>query len=77
MNNKLEGIEEEQVTRIKNQLQSGVGNGKIISLHWFEGSVTENTFLNILKENVWPALKGSATGKRLWFLQECIQQTLV
>ena len=45
----------------------GVGDGKILPLHRFEGSVTENTYLNMLKEKVWPVLKGSATKKRLWF----------
>ena len=36
----------------------------------FKGSETENTYLNMLKEKLWPALKGSATKKRLWFQQD-------
>ena len=41
-----------------------------LCMHWFEGSVTENTYLNMLKKIVWPALKGSATKKRHWFQQD-------
>ena len=49
------------------QVMCWAGVGKFLPLHWFEGSVNENTYLNMLKEKVWPALKGSATKKRLWF----------
>ena len=55
---------------VKVMCWAGVGDGKILPLHWFEGSVTENTYLNMLKEKVWPALKGFATKKCLWFQQD-------
>ena len=44
--------------------------GRFFLCIWFKGSVTENIYLNMLKEKVWPALKGSATKKRLWFQQD-------
>ena len=50
---------------------AGVWEGKLI-IHWFDEntSVNGDTYLDMLKSVVWPAVKGVATRRKLWFQQD-------
>ena len=41
----------------------GIVDGKVLPVHWFQGSVDSPTYLNMLKTMVWPAIRGQATRK--------------
>ena len=48
----------------------GFVNGKLLPIHWFEGSVNGNQYLEVLKNKVWPSVRGTATRDGLWFMQD-------
>ena len=45
-------------------------DGKVLPIHWCEGSVDAASFLAMLKGMVWPAVRASATRKSYWFQQD-------
>ena len=48
----------------------GIVDGKVLPVHWFEGNVDSNKYLDMLETIVWPAVRGSATRKQYWFMQD-------
>ena len=48
----------------------GFVNGKLLPIHWFEGSVNGNQYLEMLKNKVWPPVGGTATRDGQWFMQD-------
>ena len=49
---------------------AGLIDGKVLPIHWFEGSVNAASYLAMLKGLVWPAVRASATRKQYWFQQD-------
>ena len=45
----------------------GFVGGRVLPIHWFDGSVTGDAYLKMLKDVVWPAVRGT---KGLWFQQD-------
>ena len=45
----------------------GIVGGRVLPNHWFDGNVTAEASLTMLKDVVWPAVKRK---KYLWFQQE-------
>ena len=48
----------------------GFVDGKILPITWFDGSVKAETYLDMLKNRVWPAVRGSSTKENYWFQQD-------
>ena len=48
----------------------GIVDGKILPVHWFEGSVNKDSYLAMLEDKVWPVVRGSASRKGFWFQQD-------
>ena len=48
----------------------GFVDGKILPITWFDGSVKADTYLDMLKKKVWPAVRGSASKENYWFQQD-------
>ena len=48
----------------------GIVDGKVLPVHWFEGSVDSNKYLDMLQTKVWPAIKGRSTRNQFWFMQD-------
>ena len=48
----------------------GMVDGKVLPVHWFQGSVDAAAYLEMLRTVVWPAIKSLATRKRYWFQQD-------
>ena len=50
----------------------GVVGKKVLPVHWFEEKkgVNGETYLNMLKDKVWPAVKGIANRRNLYFQQD-------
>lgn len=48
----------------------GIVDGKCLPVHWFEGSVNSATYLEMLMTVMWPAVRASATRRKLWFQQD-------
>ena len=40
----------------------GIVDGQVLPVHWFQGSVTGQSYLDMLKNVVWPAVRGKSTG---------------
>ena len=49
---------------------AGLVDGKVLRIHWFEGSVDAAAYLAMLQGLVWPAVRASATRKNYWFQQD-------
>ena len=49
---------------------AGLVDGKVLPIHWFEGSVDAAAYLAMLQGLVWPAVRASATRKQYWFQQD-------
>ena len=45
----------------------GIVNGRVLPIHWFDGNVTADAYLKMLKGVVWPAIRRE---KGLWFQQD-------
>ena len=46
-------------------------NGRVLPIiTWFQDSVTEQSYLEMPKNNVWPAVKSVETKKKYWFQQD-------
>ena len=45
-------------------------DGRVLPVHWFQGSVDAKAYLEMLKEVVWPAIRGRATRREYWFQQD-------
>ena len=57
-------------------------NGQVLPVYWIAGSVNSDTYVEMLKTVVWPAVRGRVTRRQHWFLQDsaspqCIQEVLV
>ena len=48
----------------------GMFDGKVLPVHWFEGSVDGDVYLDMLKTMVWTAVRGMATRRSYWFQQD-------
>ena len=48
----------------------GIVDGQVLPVHWFQGSVTGQSYLDMLKNVVWPAVRGSSSRKEYWFQQD-------
>ena len=48
----------------------GIVDGKVLLVHWFQGSVDSAAYLNMLQTMVWPAIRGKATRHQYWFMQD-------
>ena len=48
----------------------GIVDGRVLSITWFQGSVTGQNYLEMLENKVWPAVKSVATKKKYWFQQD-------
>ena len=50
---------------------AGVIEGQLI-IHWFDNNVSVNgqTYLNMLKEKVWPKIRNLASRRMYWFQQD-------
>ena len=48
----------------------GIVDGKVLPVHWFQGSVDGPSYLGMLQNIVWPAIKGRATRREYWFQQD-------
>ena len=48
----------------------GILDGRVLPVHWFQGSVDAKAYLEMLKEVVWPAIRGRATRREYWFQQD-------
>ena len=64
----LEEVRVQGATKI--MVWAGFVNGRFLPLHWFEGSVTSDTYLNMLREKVWPAVRNLASRNGYWFQQD-------
>ena len=42
-------------------------DGKVLPVHWFQGSVDAKAYLEMLKAVVWPAIRGRDTRRECWF----------
>ena len=59
----------------------GIVDGQVLPVHWFQGSVDSSTYLSMLKDKVWPAIRSKATRRNYWFMQDgaaphCTQEVL-
>ena len=48
----------------------GMVDGQILPIHWFEGSVNGEKYLDMLKNVVWPAVRSKATRRGYWMQQD-------
>lgn len=48
----------------------GIVDGKCLPVHWFQGSVNAQSYLEMLQTVMWPAVKRMATKKNYWFQQD-------
>ena len=48
----------------------GIVDGKCLPVHWFEGSVNAESYLEMLLTVMWPAVRNAATRKQYWFQQD-------
>ena len=48
----------------------GIVDGQVLPLHWFQGSVTGQSYLDMLEGVVQPVVRGSATRKDYWTQQD-------
>ena len=66
--NNIEEVRDQGVKKVMAWV--GFVNGKLLPIHWFEGSVNGNQYLEMLKNKVWPSVRGTATRDGLWFMQD-------
>ena len=45
-------------------------DGRVLPITWFQGSVTGQSYLEMLENKAWPAVKSVATRKKHWFQQD-------
>ena len=48
----------------------GILDGRVLPPYWFEGSVNQVSYLDMLKNDVWPLIQRVVHTRRYWFQQD-------
>ena len=49
---------------------TGLVDGKVLGPFWLEGSMDAGVYRELLEDFVWPAVRGFASRKQVWFMQD-------
>ena len=49
---------------------TGIVDGRCLPVVWFQGSVNGEVYLDLLQNTMWPSVRGQATRKQYWFIQD-------
>ena len=49
---------------------TGLYNGKVIGPFWIQGTMDRNVYNTLLKDDIWPSIKGVTTRHSLYFMQD-------
>ena len=49
---------------------TGIVDGRCLPVVWFQGSVNGEVYLDLLQNTMWPSVRGQATKKQYWFMQD-------